>query len=236
MVDIHTHILPGVDDGLNTWEEFNRAIDLARANRIEKIVATPHVIDGRLAARQIEQVLMESREKIGKDQVEIYFGAEISLLWAIDKLRDQLRDFTINKNGRTLLIELPYTGRVLHMKDFFKRLRDYDFIPVISHIERYPYLEIEDYWRLREAGVYFQSNIGSFIGNYGAGIKSRSSLIYQNHFLSLLASDIHTVADYFNLPGTRKRLEKILTPDQLTLYFEINPENVIKGKELLLYG
>ncbi len=228
MIDIHTHILPEIDDGLGTWSEFIEVTNLAKAGGIEKIVATPHIIDGRLNSKQITKILKESQAKVS---TEICFGAELSLLWAIDKSSDILREYTLNQNGCMLLIELSYIGQVMGLRDFFWRLRGEGFTPIIAHIERYPYLELENYHELRISGVFFQVNIGSFLGHHGTAVKNKALLLLNNNLISLLATDLHRREDYFDFANTVRKLEKMMSTKQLELFFKHNPSRVLRGVE-----
>ncbi len=229
MIDLHTHILPGVDDGLSDWSEFISAARDAKANGIDKIVATPHVIDGSLSRKQIEDVLNHGKTKTS---IKMYYGAEINILWAAGKEADFLRDYTLDMNGRTLLVELPHTAPVLGTNDFFMQLRNEGFIPILSHAERYHYLGMADYRELKSSGVYYQVNIGSFFGEHGPQAKSIGFALLNNGLISILASDLHRLDDCPNLYCHYKNdLEKFIPVERLALFFERNPEKVLKGEE-----
>ncbi len=230
MVDIHAHILPGIDDGLQSWTELATVGDSASRHGIKSITATPHVSNGQIDSASIHRVLSEGRKRVS---IELCYGAEVSILWAFDKTCAVLRDFTLNGNGRTLLVELPYTGPVLAAEEFFRRLRADGLIPIISHIERYPYLSIADCHKLHDQAVFFQANLGSFFGQYGAPARRQAYSLLQDRLISVLASDLHSSTDYERLLPNLAQLEKETSSAQLGRLLEENPGRALKGDELV---
>lgn len=229
MVDIHAHILPGIDDGLQSWTELVMVSDIAGRHGIKRITATPHVSNGQLDSARIHRVLNEGRKRV---DIELCYGAEVSILWAFDKTSDVLREYTLNRNGRTILVELPYAGPVLAAKEFLGRLRNEGFVPIISHIERYPYLSTADCHRMHDQGVFFQTNLGSFFGQYGAPVRRQAYCLLQERLISVLASDLHSSADYANLLPNITQLERTTSPAELGRLLDENPSRALEGDEL----
>ena len=145
MIDLHTHVLPGIDDGARSLDD-SRVLALeAAADGISALVATPHVReDYPTTADMMEDAVADVRADFAEQRipVEVVHGAEIdlSLLWAIPP--DDLRRLTIAQTGRYLLLEFPYRRWPLALDTSVKRLVGLGVTPVLAHPERNP--EVQD--------------------------------------------------------------------------------------------
>ena len=145
MIDLHTHILPGVDDGARSPAE-SRALALEAAGEgVSVLAATPHVrADFPTTAEMMEKAVTELRADFAEQgiPVEVLHGGEIDLgvLWAIP--HDELRRLTLAQTGRYLLLEFPYRGWPLALDSAVPQLVELGITPLLAHPERNP--EVQD--------------------------------------------------------------------------------------------
>src|SRR6187551_1806007 len=145
VIDLHTHVLPGLDDGTRSLAEA-RALALEAADDgVTALVATPHVRDDwPTTPEAMEDAVAELREDFARHgvPVEVLHGAEVALdlLWAIPPA--DLQRLTIAQTGRYLLLEVPYRGWPFAYESAVTRLLDLGVTPLLAHPERNP--EVQD--------------------------------------------------------------------------------------------
>ncbi|MER3410005.1 MAG: hypothetical protein C4306_07880 [Thermoleophilia bacterium] len=196
MIDLHTHILPGVDDGASTLEE---SVELARALVDQGVLlaaATPHVRDDfPTDADTMEQLLAALRLALAREGIDLRLrgGGEI----ALDRLHrlsaDDLRRFGLGGNPRYLLVEFPYAGWPLALPEVVSRLRGQKITPVLAHPERNPAVQ-EDPGRLRPLvaeGALVQLTASSVEGRLGRRAQETSLALLRMDLAHMIASDAH---------------------------------------------
>nr|MBA3842470.1 phosphotransferase [Actinomycetota bacterium] len=135
MIDLHSHVLPGLDDGAADVVEALAICQAAVADGIHTLAGTPHVRhDYRTTAAAMESALARLREAAG-DLIRLVPGAELDLD-ELERPVDELRRFGLGGNPEYLLVETPYTGWPLDLPDKLFRLRLAGFTPVLAHPER----------------------------------------------------------------------------------------------------
>lgn len=220
-VDIHSHILPGIDDGAKDNVMFEDMLQTAENSGVGCIIATPHYIwrsyDNTLDRVQkcmdelcnnvsLEEVA-EADERTGKNAgvrlerkfkkmikgMPLYTGAEIFIdPYVPEKLRSGIIPTLAGTSF--VLVELPAAFLLPHAEDFFYDLQLYGFKPVLAHPERYSYLfDTEKYIdELINKGVFFQINSSSIIGMNGKTLQNAALKLIKNGFCHYVASDSHS--------------------------------------------
>jgi protein-tyrosine phosphatase len=196
LIDLHSHILPGVDDGA---ENLAAAVEMARSaveDGIEVLAATPHVRgDYPTTAARMEERLATTRAAIEEAGIPLRLlpGAEI----ALDRLPslgdDELHRLALGGSGRALLVEFPYTGWPLGLDDQLFRLRARGFRPVLAHPERNAEVQARPE-RLRplvEAGTLVQLTAASVDGRLRRSDEAAALKLLELELAHLLASDAH---------------------------------------------
>jgi protein-tyrosine phosphatase len=195
VIDLHCHVLPGVDDGVRTLEE---AVELARAaaaDGVTAIAATPHVRDDYpTTAETMEAKVAEVNEALRAAgvEVEILRGGEVALD-ALPALGDGVFRFGLGGNPKLLLLEFPYYGWPMNIADVVFRLRTNGVVPLIAHPERNSDAR-DSPDRLRElaaAGAYFQITAASLDGRLGRRTQSAALNFVELGFAHVIASDAH---------------------------------------------
>lgn len=224
MIDLHTHILYGIDDGPRTKEESIKIIEEAYSNGITDIVLTPHYIqNSKYTANNQEKnkIMKELKEELKKKKINInlYLGNEVYINEEIISLSKEIS--TIN-NSRYILIELPLTTEHFFVEKIIDDLIDNNFIPIIAHPERYEiyYKNYNFFESLIKKGCLLQGNIGSIYNKYGSNSKKMLKELLKRNMIHFLASDIHNCKnmmseqkikkDFFRIIKDNKKLEALL--------------------------
>ncbi len=192
MIDFHTHILPGIDDGSSDVEESLKMLHLMHEQGITRVVATPHFDVDKTS---VEKFLEDRRESFSlveaqkfENAPEIILGAEVSYYSGIEHL-ENINELCI-KGTNLLLIEMPTTSWSKTTIDSITALTCRgDINVIIAHIERYFFLQKETIWRqLLQNGVIMQSNASFFEGIFS---KNKALRLLKEGYIHVIGSDSH---------------------------------------------
>jgi protein-tyrosine phosphatase len=239
MIDIHTHILSGIDDGSDTVSESLLIIKEALNSGITDLVLTPHYIEGAKYAYNNEHkknMLNQLKHIIDSEGIKInlYLGNEIFISSNIVDLINKDEVYTINGN-RYVLIELPIKWKFENTKEIIFNLINNGYIPIIAHPERYEIFNNNKNLikELIKMGVLLQGNIGSLIGIYGRKVKEQLEYLLKNNMIDVLASDVHKQNSiYKKLDLSIKKLKKIVGNDITTILINENPKRIINNEDI----
>ncbi len=196
MIDLHSHILPGLDDGPETLEA---SLELARSaveDGIELMAATPHVRDDYpTTADEMEAAVQALRGELAAAGIplELRTGGELALE-RLELPPDELRRFALGGSKRHLLVETPYSGWPLDLEERIFRLAAAGFTAVLGHPERNPDVQSDPERRLRplvESGTLVQLTAASLDGRLGRRTRETSKRLLELELAHLLASDAH---------------------------------------------
>ncbi len=197
-VDIHSHLLPGLDDGVKTFEESLEILKELQNQGYQKVITTPHIYPEVYpnTPDQIEEKFIELQAYLKKSglQIQVEFAAEyfmdVSFLEALNK-GERILTF----GGKYVLFETPFLSKPLIFDEVVFQLKSKGYIPVLAHPERYLYLENEMSWleEISSRGVLFQINIPSLLGVYGDDVKKMALSLIKESKASFLGSDLHRV-------------------------------------------
>lgn len=198
MIDIHTHILPGVDDGAQTLQEAVRMIRQAAESGTREIILTPHCApaydffnynDDRLEERFERLCYMVHEEKI---PVILHPGMEV-LYEGREQLIAHMDDYASLCGGVFFLMEYYFDVHPLDFLEGICTLKECGYIPVIAHPERYRCMKTD--WKLaqegRRLGARFQVNKGSLYGVHGEAARSCAYYLLDQDIVDFIASDAH---------------------------------------------
>ena len=198
MIDMHSHIIYGVDDGSKNKEMTLEMLKLSIGCGVKKIVATPHYMKGRFVVEygEIKDKVNELRQIIKNEalDIEIYCGQEVYYRENILEYYEEGAIGTIN-DSRYMLIELPMREfDVNNVIDNLYELTLKGIVPIIAHPERYiPFIKkpslINDF--IKE-GYLFQLNAGSLTGDFGKDIKKLALYYLDNNMYYVVGSDAHS--------------------------------------------
>jgi protein-tyrosine phosphatase len=202
VVDLHTHVLPGLDDGARHLAE---AVEIVRAmaqDGIAIIAATPHVRDDYpTTPDQMEAALLQLQAAVAAEgiEAELRGGAEIAIS-VLDQLEPStLARFGLGGNPELLLIEMPYYGWPLSLSHHCGRLLKSGIIPVLAHPERNSAVNahIRELEELVRSGVVVQLTAAAIDGRLGRSAANRARFLLELELAHLISSDAHS-------PGSRE--------------------------------
>lgn len=202
-VDCHSHILPGVDDGVRSVDEALQILNYYEKLGVKKVILTPHVMED--LPRNNKAFLNDEFAKlktIYSGGVELSLGAEYMLDSGFTKYLRSGDLLTIFDNY--LLVEMSCVDAMVRVVDVIPEIINCGYFVVLAHPERYLYLDEREFTKLKEMGVRFQLNIPSVLGSYGHGVRKLAEQMLKMEYYDLLGSDIHSFAYHSNLlKGTR---------------------------------
>jgi len=196
MIDLHCHILPGVDDGPTVLAESLQMAKIAVADGIRAVVATPHADNGvyRFNSADIAERVAGFNAELAAASIplQVYPGAEVQLSPGLAERLYQGKVTTIN-NSRYLLLEMSSILLPDSCKKELVSLLSHGFIPVIGHPERNPFLQrnLAYLADLVQMGVLCQVTAQSLLGVFGRNVKGAAEQMLQNRLAHILASDAH---------------------------------------------
>ena len=232
MIDLHSHILYGIDDGSKSLEESLEILRGAYDNGITDIVVTPHYIkDSKYRANNKEKkLLLDSLERELKKEgisIHLYLGNEVFIDEGLPKLIGS--DISTINGSRYLLIEFPMGGKSLVLDEVLDELEEAGIIPIIAHPERYLgyYKDYEFFYNLKRRGCYLQGNVGSLFGYYGRRSKKMIKELLKRGLIDFFGSDIHHSSQDFYQYDFNYELKKIVKDDKIVKDILINNAKVV---------
>lgn len=231
MIDIHTHLLYGIDDGPSSFESSVAMLEAAAADGVKTIITTPHYspnISEKLQIR-IEEMCPEA----ARFGIELLPGSE----YDFSKLSSQNELLTLGKSNYVLVdFCLSFLSPMTRSFLFEWQTRGYQII--LAHPERlFDKKDLPALKDLADANVYFQLNAGSFQGLYGRSVRRFARRLLKEGLCHIIASDAHSVKNYSGqLPAARKYVTKKAGEEPARIFFEDNPARMLANKSLLSIG
>lgn len=219
--DIHSHLIPGIDDGSQSMEETLEMLRYFKALGYEKVITTPHVMidyyknNPETILGGLEKV--KSAIKKEKIEIEIEAAAEYYLDDHFMQLINEKKLLTFGENH--VLFEISFNAEPPNVKEAIFNLVTSGYKPVFAHVERYPFYEnkLDKVRDFKARGALIQLNINSLSGNYGPGVKKMAVQMIENDLVDVVGSDCH-------------RLEHLQSMDSLSknkYLHQLNPERLL---------
>lgn len=189
--DWHCHLLPGVDDGVQTMEESLQVLSLYEDLGISEVWLTPHIME------DIPNTTQGLKERFA--ELDAAYQGTITLHIAAENMLDNLFEERLAKNdllplgkdGRHLLVETSYFNPPMGLNNILLRIKSKGYVPILAHPERYVYMDEDDYRQLKAMNVLFQLNLPSIVGGYGAEGRKKAEWLLKNGLYDLTGSDTH---------------------------------------------
>ena len=235
MIDLHSHILPGIDDGSPDFETSVALVSELAVGGVTEVIATPHYIEEtiytspRTANMKLLTTLRRHLKKAGIP-VKVHLGNEIYITPDILKLLKAREISPLGKaTSKYLLVELPMNGKFPNYADIFLSLIRSGYKVVLAHPERYSSFasDFDLVSELYDMGVLMQCNLGSFAGIYGKTVLKLACRLAKEKMIFALGSDIHHVRGGKWMPAAFKKLSKFYSADELGELLEKNPKKVL---------
>ncbi|MGI8586864.1 MAG: tyrosine-protein phosphatase [Chloroflexia bacterium] len=206
MIDIHAHILPGVDDGPVDDAESLAMAALAVSGGTTDMICTSHSAEwfeiGPLPVMKGQIAALQSKLDAAGLGLRLYPGMEIFLTPETPRHLAEGRAWTL-AGSRYVLVEIPYQPWPPYTEQTLFRLQVEGYTPVLAHPERYVAIQHDPdvMYRLAERGILGQVTTGAFEGHFGAATKRCAITLTERGLVQFLASDSHSATDHRRLPG-----------------------------------
>ena len=237
-IDIHTHILPGIDDGARDWAQTERMLKLQREQGVTDIIATPHfdMEDNYQNPNQIRELVKQANELAKKvvPEITLYTGCEVLYSpGVIDAYKKG--DILTLADSQYILIEFFPRSPYREIEEAISSFVREGLVPVIAHVERYECLmnEYDRLYELSKMGAVMQMNSRSFLGKRFDKRAKMCRKMIENGYVQFLGSDCHNESE---------RPPKMLHPYQLIAKFvgegladeitQYNPRSILEKKYL----
>jgi tyrosine-protein phosphatase YwqE len=221
-IDLHSHLIPGIDDGAKTIEDSIALIRGLRGLGFKKIITSPHIMSG--GYNNTPEIILKGRdivrEAIKENNIDVEFDA-----WAEYYLDETIMPKIENKELLTMgdkyvLVELSYLIKSHNATQYFYSMITNGYKVVLAHPERYPYYHGEafgEYYNLKDQGVFFQLNIASLTGTYGQSAKVTAERMIDENMIDFVATDLHNERhlNYIREAVKLPYLEKIINYPKL---------------------
>jgi tyrosine-protein phosphatase YwqE len=202
-VDIHSHLIPGIDDGAKDLEDSIELIKKLKELGYSKLITTPHIMSDSYPNSKdtILQGLDILKKELKKEAIviEIEAAAEHYLDENFLNILEKQEVLPIAKEY--LLFETSYISKPINLEDLIYEIKINGYKPILAHPERYRYIKNLDleYSRLKELGVYLQVNINSLNGYYGKDAHKKSQFLLERGYIDFLGTDTHHTKHLNNL-------------------------------------
>lgn len=238
MIDIHTHILPNIDDGSRSIEETINLVKEAKNAGFESILFTSHYMEGyyEINVEERETLINAIYENLQAKNIDVnlFLGNEIYMSENVIKLLEEGRASTIN-NTSYVLVELPLNAEPLNLYNLIYEMQQYKLVPILAHPERYTYVQQDSelIYDLIQKGVLMQANFASIIGYYGTKAQIFVKKMLKSNMVHFLGSDVHRENTiYPKIPQILEEIKNIIGTDKLEELTSINPKLVLNNKRI----
>ncbi|MDD3818405.1 MAG: hypothetical protein PHG41_00980 [Actinomycetota bacterium] len=240
--DIHTHILPGVDDGCKNLSESLELIKSELENDVKKIVLTPHFNcdgDNFLNRETFLAKIKELKSCVKKNNIEIdiFPGMEIKASFKIlDFLNNKDYLLTLSGKKKYILIELPFTHLPYDLIELLFKIKLYGLIPILAHPERNEVIrkELNFLRKIKDEGSLIQVNNSSLIKRSHPESYKCAVKMLKVGIVDVIASDCHYMEGRFsNFEIAYNTLKKIAGRDEANRIAIVNPDKILKNEDIL---
>lgn len=211
--DWHSHILPGVDDGIKTIEEAMEVLKEYEGLGMKKVWLTPHVMEDYPNETSFLTERFEELRSEWKGNLELNLASE-NMLDNLFEERLEKNDFLpIGENKDHLLVETSYYTPPFAMDDMIYRAQYLGYKLILAHPERYRYMDEKDYRKYKGKGLKFQLNLLSLTGAYGETARKKAEWLLKNEMIDLTGTDVHrleAVKHHINKADINKKLSYLI--------------------------
>ena len=194
-VDIHSHLLPGIDDGAKTMEDTKSLIASLQNIGFEQFITTPHIMvpiwDN--TPESITQKLKETLPVLQQENHSLKMKAAAEYLMDVSFSENIQSQPLATLKDNYVLVEMSYLNAPIQLYQIIFDLQIAGYIPVLAHPERYSFYNrnFAEYQKLKNAGCLFQLNLLSTVGYYGASVTKTAAQLVKEGMIDFVGSDVH---------------------------------------------
>ena len=237
MIDIHSHIIPNVDDGARSVEETFNILKEAQEAGFTDVILTSHFLLNYYETNAQELIFWKEKlQEVLKKQgtkINLHSGMEIYITNQMEELLENKKILTLANSGY-MLIELPLATNVKYFDYVVYYLEAKGIKPIIAHPERYKCVQkdpdiVEEYI---EKGCLIQCNYGSIVNLYGREAEKTIKTLLKKNKVHILGSDVHREnGTYLIILDAIKKIRKIIGENKINELTTINPKKILQNEE-----
>lgn len=205
--DWHSHILPGVDDGVPTFQESLSILSRYEQLGIREVWLTPHIME------DVPNTPEQLRERFS--QLQAAYSGPVQLHLAAENMLDALFEerlaqhdlLPIGMEGNCLLVETSYYNPPARLPQILQRIMQQGYYVLLAHPERYLYMTDKDYRQYRQMGVRFQLNLLSLAGYYGHQVQRRAEMLLRKQYYNCIGTDLHRIQQFTFITSRKIRIK-----------------------------
>lgn len=194
--DMHSHLIPAIDDGSQSLEESIVLIEGLHSFGYKKIITTPHIMFPGFenGPETILPGLELLRKELKARNIPVEIDAAAEYYYNEHFFEKIEQNDLMCFSGNKVLFELPTMNAPIDLRETVFKLTSNGYVPVLAHVERYPYLYehgLDEFEYLRSMGVLLQVNIGTFVGVYKEQLKFIAYKLAEKEMIDLIGTDLH---------------------------------------------
>lgn len=210
--DWHSHILPGVDDGVKTLDQSLEILNLYESLGFKRIWLTPHIMEDFPNTPENLRARFENLKEAWNGKMELRLAAENMLDSLFEERLEANNLLPIGDEGSHLLVETSYYTPPMNMDELLDEIKKKGYFPVLAHPERYRYMDEKDYRKLKDDGILFQINLMSLVGGYGETARKKAEWLLSKGMADMTGSDVHRIEAIKNaleIPINKKSMDAL---------------------------
>ena len=192
--DWHCHLLPGVDDGVQTMEEALQILASYEQLKVKEVWLTPHIMEDIPNSTAMLRTRYAELKSAYKGPIILRLASENMLDNLFEERLAQGDLLPLGKEGKHLLVETSYFNPPYGFHNILLRIKSKGYVPVLAHPERYVYMEPKDYEQLKRLNVAFQLNLPSLVEAYGTDAKRKSKWLLKKMYYQFTGTDTHKLS------------------------------------------
>lgn len=197
--DWHCHILPGVDDGVQSMEESLQILAEYERLGVKEVWLTPHIMEDIPNTTEKLKIRFAELKAAYQGSVMINLASENMLDNLFEERLEKDDLLPIGKDGKHLLVETSYFNPPMGLSNILLRIKAKGYYPILAHPERYLYMNENDYQRLSSMGIEFQLNLFSLFGLYGKEVQKRAKTLQKQGKYDYTGTDLHRMVTLLNV-------------------------------------
>ena len=189
--DCHSHLLPGVDDGVQTLAESLDILSLMERQGVRKLWLTPHIMEDYPNRPADLRVKFAELKAAYQGPIELQLAAEHMLDHLFEERLAADDVLPLEEGKHFLLVETSYFNPPMDLENMLQRIQAKGYYPLLAHPERYGYMDKKYYRRLWDLDIDFQLNLPSLLGGYGKEVQQKAQWLLKQGWYALCGSDTH---------------------------------------------
>ncbi|MBR1666774.1 MAG: capsular biosynthesis protein [Bacteroidaceae bacterium] len=209
--DWHSHILPGVDDGIQSMKDSLEVLAYYEEIGISEVWLTPHIMEDMPNTPDELRARFQELQEAYSGSIKLNLAAENMIDHLFNERLEANELLPIGPKGDHLLVETSYFQPPIDFQGTLKRVQEKGYTPILAHPERYRYMDESDYDDLAAKKIKFQMNLVSLAGGYGKPAQEKAQMLLSKGYYNFFGSDLHFLP-HFKKAITAKAIKKEIAP------------------------